>query len=111
MDRGRVGKSSERAAHLACANETDEYDDHTFGTVLDGIEVTVHCLCTSPTRLSRNSCIQKLTKTRPRGSADIVSSNTSHFEPAVGVEPFRTSLEPPPSVTQKTALSWQCCKK
>lgn len=46
-------------AHLACANETDEYDDHTFGTVLDGIEVTVHCLCTSPTRLSRNSCIQK----------------------------------------------------
>jgi hypothetical protein len=50
-------------------------------------------------------------KTRPRGSADIVSSNTSHFEPAVGVEPFRTSLEPPPSVTQKTALSWQCCEK
>ncbi len=28
--------------HLACANEADEYDDHTFGTVLDGIEGTVH---------------------------------------------------------------------
>jgi hypothetical protein len=40
---GRVGKVAK--THLACANEADEYDDHTFGTVLvvlDGIEVTVH---------------------------------------------------------------------